>query len=282
MYTKIIAEIASCHNGSLEMAKAMIRAAAENGADIVKFQDWRASNVSPDDPDKDRYETLEFRAEWYPELITYCKEQDVEFLTTCFNADRAQFLANLGLTKIKLASISLTNRELFMAVGSLFEEVIVSTAMHTKEEIEDAIDFLTSNAQSFTIMHCVANYPTLPFDANLARIDALKEMVAPYEYADVGYSDHALDLDVAKAAMAKGIKYLEKHFSLSRYLPQQPHQMYAGGPLVTTHEVSVEPHELLELSRWRHGITPMVGMGTFGPNATERAIRNRYSNRYGQ
>lgn len=280
--TKIIAEIASCHNGDFLLAKALIKAAAENGADIVKFQDWRASNVPENDSDKKRYEKYEFKDEWYPELIEYCKEMEVEFLTTAFNVDRLQFLANLGLKKIKLASISLTNTDLLMFAGTHFDEVIVSTAMHSKEEIEEAVDVLATNAKKFTIMHCVANYPTMPKDANLERINELKKIVEGQEYASVGYSDHALDLNVAKAALAMGVEYIEKHFSLSRYLPQIPHQMYEDGPFVTTHQVSIEPHELKKLSEWRDIVVLMQGMREFALNRVEEKIKERYSNRYGK
>lgn len=280
--TKIICEIASCHNGDLELAKALIYAAAKNGADMVKFQDWRASNVPDSDTDKKRYEKYQFKEEWYPELIEFCKQNNVEFLTSCFNADRAKLLASLGIKKIKTASISLTNTELLMSVGLNFEEVIASTAMHDKQEVEDAIELLVSNAQKFTIMHCVANYPTLPQDANLQRINQLRRMTEDYECASVGYSDHSLDLDVAKTAIAMGVKYIEKHFSLSRFLPQTPHQMFEGGPMVTTHQVSIEPHELKELSEWRDKVAVIHGSGEFTINEIESKIKARYSNRYGK
>lgn len=277
--TKIIAEIASCHNGDLELAKALIKGAARNGADIVKFQDWRASNVPDTDTDKQRYERYEFKDAWYPELIKECREEGVEFLTTCFNADRAKFLADLGLKKIKLASISLTNHKLLKAAGLNFDEVIVSTAMHTKEEIEDAIDILETYAKKFTIMHCVANYPTELYSVNLNRINELRKMIP--NNASVGFSDHSLDIDVAKAALCMGISYLEKHFSLSRYLPQQPHQMYDEGNKITTHEISILPHELKELSDWATKLNIMKGDGSFTVNTIEHKIKQRYLNRYG-
>ena len=281
MRTKIIAEIASCHNGDKDLAKVIIDAAARKGADLVKFQDWRASNVPKGDPDKQRYERYEFKEEWYPELIAHCHSRGVEFLTTCFNADRAEFLASLGLKTIKLASISLTNRDLLMAAGANFEHVILSTAMHGIEEIQEAIDLMESNAKHFTVMHCVANYPLPPEDANLLKIQKLSEILTGAQYADIGYSDHSLDLDVAKTAIAMGVSYLEKHFSLSRHLPQSPHQMYKGGPMVTTHEVSIEPHELKILSEWRDKVAIMVGDGNLENNKVEKAIRSRYDQRYG-
>jgi sialic acid synthase SpsE len=282
MKTKIICEIASCHNGDLKLAKALIKSAAKNGADIIKFQDWKAMNVSNTDPDKKRYELYQFKDEWYPTLIDYCKGQGVEFLTTCFNVNRCEFLASLGLKRIKLASISLTNTELIKQAGLNFEEVIISTAMHTKEEIEKVINLLFINTKKFTILHCVANYPTLPEDANLRRLNSLKILTKEYENASIGYSDHSLDLDVAKTAIAMGVKYIEKHFSLSRDLPQISHQMYKNGKLLTTHEISIEPHELKELSNWRDKIEIMKGSGEFKINTIENLIKERYQNRYGK
>ena len=249
MKTQIIVEFASSWNADPDLMKAMIKAAAENGADICKLQDYRAKHISDSDSDKKRYEKYQTPDELYPQFIKWCKEYGVEPLTTCFNADRCEFLAGLGLKKIKLASISLTNTELIMAAGLHFEEVIVSTAMSSREEIEEAVDLLASNAQKFTIMACTANYPTKPEDANLERIEEIRKMLP--EYGAVGYSDHSLDLDVAKMALCRGIKYLEKHFSLSRHLPQTQHQMYEGGPLMTTHEISINPEELLIVSKWR-------------------------------
>jgi N,N'-diacetyllegionaminate synthase len=281
MRTQIIAELASCHNGDLDLLKALVKAAAENGCDLVKVQDWRAKNVPEGDQDRQRYERYEFKDEWWPEFIRTCEENRVQPLTTCFNADRAEYLASLGLKTIKLASISLTNHDLILAAGAHFEEVIASTAMHSEDEISDAADLLASNCHKFTMMHCVANYPMHPTQANLARIDSLKKLLEGQEYASVGYSDHALDLDVAKAALSKGISYLEKHVSLSRYLPQIPHQMYEGGPMVTTHQVSIEPHELRELSEWRIKSAIMEGTGAFSNNEAESKIKAKYSNRYG-
>lgn len=277
---RIIAEIASCHNGDLELAKALIDSAAKNGADIVKFQDWRADNVPADDPDKQRYEKYQFKDEWYDVLIPFCEKSGVEFLTTCFNADRAEYLASKGLKRIKLASISLTNIELLMTAGANFEEVILSTAMHSQKEIEIAIDQLETSAHRYVIMHCVANYPLNLEDANLTRIDKLKSMVGPH--GTVGYSDHSLNIDVAAVALSKGIEYLEKHFTLSRSLPQIPHQMYKDGPLVTTHSVSIEPHELRNLAIWRDCVEVVGGSGEFVSNEVEKGIRARYQTRYGK
>jgi len=283
MHTKLIAEISSCHNGDLDLAKALIHAVAQNApGSICKFQDWRADNVPIGDHDKKRYKLYQFPDEWYDILIPYCQENGVEFMTTVFNKDRVKFLASLGLRRVKIASISMTHKDLLLEAGANFEELIVSTAFHSREEIEETVDWLATNAHKFTLMACTANYPTLPEDANLARIDELKKMMEGQEYSSVGFSDHSLDNDVAKMALSKGITYLEKHFSLSRSLPQIPHTMYEGGSPTTTHAVSIEPHELRGLADWRDKVSIMQGSGEFAANEVEQAIKNKYENRYGK
>lgn len=281
MKTKIVAEFASSWNADPDLMRAMVKSASENGADICKLQDYRAKNVPDTDPDKARYEKYQMRDELYQEFLTWCKEYGVEPLTSVFNADRAEFVASLGFKKVKIASVCMTNHELLKMAGAHFDEVIVSTGMWNREEIEEAADLLSSCATEYTLMACTAEYPMDAADANLCRIDELKEMLAGQEYAHVGYSDHALDLDVAKAAITRGVEYIEKHFTLSRYLPQTPHQMYSGGPHVTTHQVAIEPHELRELAKWRDKVAIMEGERGFVRTEVENKICQRYLNRYG-
>lgn len=280
--TKIIAELASSHNGDFDLLRSLVEAAAQSGADIVKVQDWRASNVPDSDPDKARYEKYQFKDEWWPGFLAMCEENGVEPLTSCFNKDRVEFLAAQGLKKIKIASVCLTNHDLLLWAGHHFDEVILSTAMASREQIEEAADVLATNAKRFTLLHCVANYPGHFGDMNLLKMNSLREMLAGQEYASVGYSNHSLDLDPAKTAIAMGAKYVEVHFSLSRHMPQTKHQMYENGPLVTTHEVSLEPRELRELSDWRDKVRQIRGTGDFTINGTEEKIRQRYLNRYGR
>ena len=278
---KLIAELASSHNGDLDLLKALVKAAARSGADIVKVQDWRASNVPDSDPDKARYEKYQFKDEWWPFFIAYCEQYGVEPLTSCFNKDRVEFLAAQGLKKIKIASVCLTNTDLLMWAGAHFDEVILSTAMATEAQIEEAADVLATNAKKFVLLACTANYPCLSTDTNLLRMNSLKDLVSGQEYASVGYSSHSLDLDVPKLAIGMGAKYVEVHFSLARELPQTPHQMYEGGPQTTTHAVSLVPHELRQLSEWRDKVVVMRGSGKYSINETEWKIRERYAGRYG-
>lgn len=138
---KIIAEIASSHNGDMELAKKMVRVAAESGVDMVKFQSWQSKNVADSDPDKARYASLELSDDAHISLKEECEENGVEFLTTCYDTGRIDFLKQLGLKKIKLASTDLKHFNFLKKIRDNFEEVIVSTGMSTKEEIEKAIRY---------------------------------------------------------------------------------------------------------------------------------------------
>lgn len=287
--TKIIAEVASCHNGDLEMAKALIRAAAECGADIVKFQDWRANKIPKTDKDKKRYEELEFKDEWYPILIKECEKNGVEFLTTVFHKDRVGFLRKKGIKRVKISSVHFSNDELIFECGKNFDEVIISSGMHDSKDFEKFHSFVRSffNIEPdtiYTLMHCVAEYPTKNQNANLHRIQTIKEsllMEDPIGVVSVGYSDHTMGIEAPIIAISKGIKYLEKHFTLSRKLPQKKHTMARGKKSLTTHEIACEPHELKQICEWRDLIGRMNGSGKPKVSKEQRAIKQRYIKRYG-
>ena len=275
--TKIIVEIASSHNGDMDLAKAMIKAAASCGVDIVKFQSWQAKNVSIKDPDRKRYEHLELSDEDHFILIKECQKYGVEFLTTCFDIGRIPFLKSLGLKRIKVPSVSLKETKLLSELGKNFDHVIVSSGMSTAEEIINAIKILSDTSKEFTIMHCVAIYPTPLHKANLEKINWLKKFVP-----SVGYSDHTLGTEVPVVAMSMGIDFLEKHFTLSRHLPQETHTTAVGGKAITTHQIAAEPHEIFEICRWRDLIQKTKGSLRLKMYSDEIKTRKKYTGRLGQ
>lgn len=275
MKTKIIAEIASSHNGDIELAKAMIRAAADAGADIVKFQSWQAKNVADTDPDKKRYEKLELSDDDHKILMQECEKAGVEFLTTCFDTGRIPFLKNLGLKKIKVPSINLKEPKLLEALAKNFEHIFIATGMSNVVEIENAVKILSK--VKYTIMHCVSIYPTPLEKANLEKIEWLKK-ISP----SVGYSDHTLGIEAPIVAMGMGIDYLEKHFTLSRYLPQDTHVTADGTPPITTHAIACEPHELKEICDWSKKIVQIKGDGHLGMYPEEELTRKKYTGRLGK
>lgn len=275
MKPKIIAEIASCHNGDLELAKKMIITAKDTGVDIVKFQSWQSKNVDDSDPDKARYASLELSDDDHFSLKDECEQQGVEFMTTCYDADRIPFLKELGLTKIKVASTDLKHFDFLKKLRESFDEVIVSTGMSTEDEILKAIDILKDG--EFTIMHCVSVYPTPPEKANMKKLLWLKSLT-PH----VGYSDHTHGIEASVFAMGMGIKYLEKHFTLDRDMNQAAHTMGKGLKPVTTHTIANEPEVFKELCNWRDMYETMLGSGNLEPLPEELEVRKKYTGRLGK
>lgn len=272
---QLIAEMASSHNGDIELAKAMIWAAADSGVDIVKFQSWQAKNVPENDPDKKRYEKLELTDEDHHILIEECKKAGVEFLTSCFDIDRIPFLKSLGLKRIKIPSTNLKEGEFLEEIRGNFEEVIASTGMSTEKEILSAIEILKSC--QYTLMHCVSMYPLPPEKVNLKKLLWLKERIP-----SVGYSDHTQTNEAAIFATGIGVAYIEKHFTLSRFMPQESHTTGEGLRPITTHTIACEPPVFLELSNWLKTYEIMLGEGKREILPEEELVRKRYTGRLGR
>ena len=276
MKTKIIAEIASCHNGDIRMAKALVKAAAEAGVDVVKFQSWKASDVKDNDPDKERYHELEFRDEWHTEIINYCNEWGVEFLTTVFDIKRIPFLKSLGLNSAKVASYDCKNQEFLKALKENFSKLYVSTGGSYPEEIERASEVLKGH--DFTLLHCVLAYPTPLDKVNMDKVNWLARL-AP----SVGWSDHSMGTEASKLAIAKGVDVVERHFTLSRHMPQTGHSTSTdpNKGQTTTHEIAIEPHELKEVCDYAKLVEKMRGDGNLQPLDVEMGPREKYTGRLG-
>jgi N,N'-diacetyllegionaminate synthase len=214
MPTRIIAEVTSNHGGDLGLAREFIRAAAHAGVDYVKFQSWRAATVRGGraDPQYDWFVRAELSDEAHRELIEECGRAGVQFLTTCFDVDRVDFLASLGMDAIKVGSPDLTSQRMLEALRRRFRHVIVSTGVGTDEEVLRASEWLRGG--DFTLLHCVSLYPMPVPQAHLERMHWLRQFTP-----SVGWSDHAEGLEVAKLAIAAGANYLEKHYCLGRTGP---------------------------------------------------------------
>ncbi len=272
---KIIAEIASSHNGDVALGKKMIQAAAAAGVDIVKFQSWQSKNVAATDPDKARYASLELSDQAHYELKEECARAGVEFLTTIYDEARIPFLRQLGLTKIKVASTDLKHFNFLQRVRDNFPEVIASTGMSTTEEIERAIKILQTG--EFTIMHCVSVYPCPLAKANLRKILWLKTLT-PH----IGYSDHTQGIEAPIFALGLGAKYIEKHFTLDRQMPQTAHTVAEGTKPITTHSIADEPDVFKQICDWRDKYEVALGTGSLDMLPEEKLTRARYTGRLGK
>ena len=257
----IIAEAGVNHNGDMAKAKALIDKGAEAGVDYVKFQTFKAGNLvtkqakraayqdrntQDNDTQYEMLKKLELSQAVHQELIDYCAQKGVQFLSTGFDIESLEFLARLGITIAKVPSGEITNLPYLRKVASLFPEVILSTGMATIIEIKDAVKVLTDNgvnSDKITVLHCNTEYPTPMEDVNLRAMLHIQQEVG----VAIGYSDHTLGIEVPIAAVALGATIIEKHFTLDKTLP---------GP---DHKASLEPDELKAMVSAIRNIEKAVG-----------------------
>lgn len=250
-HTLIIAEAGVNHNGDLEMARALVRAAAAAGADIVKFQSFVTSKSIARDAPKAGYQVeatggeesqfemvrkLELSRADHEALVAECEMAGIRFWSTAFDDESLDMLIDLGIDRLKIPSGELTNLPFLRDIASRGLPVIMSTGMSTMEEIADALRVLEREGLPrnwITILHCNTEYPTPMGDVNLKAMRAIAEAFG----TQVGYSDHTQGIEVPIAAVALGAEVIEKHFTLDRELP---------GP---DHRASLEPEELAAMVR---------------------------------
>lgn len=295
MSTFIIAEAGVNHNGDINLAKQLIDIAADAGADAVKFQTFQADRVVSRYAPKAEYQTqttgktesqlemlrrLELSASDHEVLISHAQSRGIQFLSTPFDVPSLHLLTrDLGLKTIKIPSGEITNAPFLLEIARSAEKIILSTGMSTLAEVEAALGVLafgltTDKAipqrgdfeQAFasdqgqqelrdrvTILHCTTEYPAPFAEVNLRAMDTLATAFG----LPVGYSDHTPGIHVSLAAVARGARIIEKHFTSDRTLP---------GP---DHQASLEPQELNQLVRQIREIEQALGDGIKRPTASE-------------
>lgn len=232
----IIAEAGVNHNGNLNIAKKLIVAAKESGADIIKFQIFRADRLTTSKTPKAQYQKktnfknqnqmlkkLEIKEKDFISLKKFCKKKKIEFSASFFNAEDLHLVTKLNLKRIKIPSGEITNYSLLKKIGSLNKKVIMSTGMSNLIEIKQALDLLVKSGtkkNNISILHCNSEYPTPINDVNLL---AIKQIKNEFKIA-VGYSDHTIELETPIAAISLGAKIIEKHLTLSRNFSGPDHK----------------------------------------------------------
>lgn len=216
MKIEVIAEIGWNHQGDMELAKQMIYQAAINGADYAKFQTWSVSKLKPGPWDNDGrrqiYEKAELTKERHEELIQYCNEVGIKFLSSASSIDAANLLLDLGCTEVKIPSLEASNIELLQFVNSHFSRIFLSVGAHTLEEAKQAISIFDKD--KLVVLHCVSVYPCDYTMANLPKLKVLQTL-----HDKVGYSDHIQGVESAKIAIGEGAIAIEKHFTIDNNLP---------------------------------------------------------------
>ncbi|MBF0118122.1 MAG: N-acetylneuraminate synthase, partial [Desulfobacterales bacterium] len=261
--TFIIAEAGVNHNGSIEIAKKLIDAACYSLADAVKFQAFKAERLVCRDAKKASYQMqatdtcesqyemlkkLELDKDKQIELINYCRQKNIIFISSPFDLESIELLSSIGLEIFKIPSGEITNLPYLRKIGALNKQIILSTGMATLGEIEEAIHLLVSAGTKFekiTLLHCNTEYPTPMEDVNLNAMITINNAFK----LRVGYSDHTLGIEVPIAAVALGAKVIEKHFTLDKTME---------GP---DHLASLSPDEFKEMVCAIRNIEKAMGNG---------------------
>lgn len=253
----VIAEVGSNHDGKLEQAKQLIDIAANSGADVVKFQTFRADKIAARTMDKvvnvdiagsktlhTLYKKMELPQEWPSELADYARDKGIIFLSTPFDEEAVDELDALGIPAFKVASFELVHLSLLKYIAQKGKPIILSTAMANLGEIEEAIEtILEEDNDQIILLHCGVGYPLEVEDVNLAAMDTLRQAF-PYS---VGYSDHTLGITIPIAAVARGASVIEKHFTINRNL---------SGP---DHPFALEPEELRAMIQGIREVEKAIG-----------------------
>jgi len=265
----IIGEAGVNHNGSFELARELVDVAIDAGCDAVKFQTFVPEKVCSPLAPKAQYQLettgaeesqlemgkkLELPFEAFRDLRRYCTDKGITFLSTPFDYESADFLAELPVPAFKIPSGEITNLFFLEHIARKGRPLIVSTGMATLEEVRTAIEAIrhTGNEQ-MVLLQCVSNYPADPSSMNLRAMHTLEEAFG----LSAGLSDHTVGTEIAFAAVALGACVIEKHFTLSRELP---------GP---DHHASLEPHDLRKLVKGIRNIEAALGDGIKQPVAEE-------------
>lgn len=243
----IIAEVSANHNGNIDRAEQIIRAAADAGADAVKLQTYTADTITiPCDTEyfrikgtiwegrtlHDLYQEAYTPWEWTPRLMALAKDLGMDCFSTPFDATAVDFLEECGVSRYKIASFEVVDIPLLKKVAATGKPVIMSTGMATLGEVDEAVRTLRENgAGELTLLKCTSAYPAPPEEANLRTIPHLAQAFG----CKAGLSDHTMGSAVAVAAVALGATVIEKHFTLARA---------DGGP---DGSFSMEPHEFKQM-----------------------------------
>lgn len=266
----IIAEAGVNHNGDIELAKRLVDAAYNAGADYIKFQTFKADNLVTAKARKADYQEKQTGAEEsqysmlkklelsyrdFMVLNDYCRIKRISFLSTPFDNESIEFLDKLGMDVWKIPSGEVTNYPYLVKIAETQKPIILSTGMCTMDDVNSAIQVLNSHGCGpITLLHCTTEYPAPYAEVNLRAMDTLRSIFN----LPVGYSDHTQGIVIPIAAAAMGAVVLEKHFTLDRTME---------GP---DHKASLEPAELTAMVEAIRCVEISLGDGVKNPTDSER------------
>lgn len=268
----IIAEAGVNHNGSLELARRMVRAAREAGADYVKFQtavpelvissiapkaEYQKETTGEGESQLEMCRRIHLPLSDYRELAELCEAEGIGFMSTPFDLVSIDALAPLGMDYWKIPSGEITNLPYLRKIARQGGRVILSTGMSTLEEVEKAVEVLETGGmrrEDMSLLHCNTQYPTPMADVNLRAMESLRKLGC----GAVGYSDHTVGIEVPVAATALGADIIEKHFTLDKTME---------GP---DHRASLDPQELTAMVSAIRNVSLALGSAEKRVSPSER------------
>ncbi|MEI6290878.1 MAG: N-acetylneuraminate synthase family protein [Chloroflexota bacterium] len=220
----VIAEIGINHNGDLNIATEMIKAAAHAGANAVKFQKRTPEVCTPPEQQIQMRETpwgyityldyrykVEFNEEQYREIERHCRERKIDWMASVWDEPSVDFMEKFDTPAYKVPSASLTDHKLMKSVRKTGKPVIISTGMSTMEQIHKGVNAV--GEENLVIMHCTSTYPCEPEELNLRMIETLRK---EFPNTPIGYSGHEVGLVPSAVAIALGATSIERHITLDR------------------------------------------------------------------
>jgi len=255
----IVAEVGINHNGDINLAKKLIKRAAEIGADAVKFQSYHTKDfVSKKSKNYQLFKDLELSEEEFKELREFAREKDIIFISTALDLRYVDILNEMNVPAFKIASGDLTFIPLLKKVAKTKKTIILSTGMSTIGEIDEAVNTIKKEGnEDIILLHCISSYPTPFEEVNLKAIIMLRNAFN----LNVGYSDHTLGIEVPLAAVSLGAKVIEKHFTLNKDME---------GP---DHKLSADPEEFKRMVEGIRIIGKALGDGKKRPMECEKGSR---------
>ncbi|WDZ63338.1 N-acetylneuraminate synthase [Paenibacillus polymyxa] len=266
----IIAEVGVNHNGSLELAFECIDQAILCGADAVKFQTFKSEKLVTKYAQKANYQTentnsaesqldmlkqLELSFEDFVLLKKYCEDKGIDFLSTPFDEESAEFLNSIHIDAFKVGSGDMNNIPFLQKLDSYGRPIILSTGMSNLDEIGESLQAIKKS--EVLLLHCTSDYPAPLEDVNLL---AMKTISTAFNKV-TGYSDHTAGIEIAIAASALGARIIEKHFTLDRNLP---------GP---DHKASLEPADFSKMVLAIRNVEQALGDGVKRCMPSEESTR---------
>lgn len=248
----VVAEVNSSHNGNVDTARQMIKAAKDAGCDCVKFQSWSAESLySKSYYDKNPItrrivSKFALNQDQLRDMVDYCRELGIGFSSTPYSEPEVDFLAEqCSVPFIKIASMEINNYDFLTYMAKTGLPLVLSTGMSEIDEVRKAVDVIESAGNSrICLLHCISVYPAAPETINLNNIRLLRDLFPDYP---IGFSDHTLGTEISAAATALGAALIEKHITLDRTRMGMDNNM------------AIEPDEMKQLVTACHNVNAALG-----------------------